>query len=323
MQRLMLPVNYRHVVFTVPEQLRHYFQKYPYLLSEMVVAAKETLEEVISQAARKKVSIGAVAVIQTAGRASNYNPHTHIMSTSGGIDATGKWVEVNNVSYEYLHKEWQRRLFSMLEERVGGQSIKTLLESLRQKYSKGIVAYWDGRAVKAGKGLAKYLIKYVASPPIAVSRIIEYDGESVEYVWQDHKSNQQESAKVSAVEFIHRLVQHILPKGFQRVRYLGLHAVCLRKKVIEKLRLALGAVMQIAFYFGQTIMKKLGWRAKIKEKFHRDPMKCDKCGEEMLLWRIFAPLYGNVFYYPDDEPDFRPQKPTVKEQEKAQMSFVF
>src|SRR5947207_14151561 len=45
------------------------------------------------------------------------------MSTSGGIDEQGKWVEVNRVSYDYLHREWQARLFAMLRERVGGTEI--------------------------------------------------------------------------------------------------------------------------------------------------------------------------------------------------------
>src|SRR5262245_19156398 len=90
-----------------------------------------------------------------------------------------------------------------------------------------------------GKGLARYLIKYVASPPISVSRIIAYDGQSVEYCWQDHKRRQQERARVSAVEFIRRLVQHILPRGFQRVRYYGLHAVSIRGQILEPVRRAI------------------------------------------------------------------------------------
>ena len=241
----------------------------------------------------------------------------------GGIDEAGNWVEVGQISFDYLHREWQRRLFSMLEERVGGEPIKGLLNNLKQKYKKGIVAYWEKRPVKTGKGLAKYLIKYVASPPIAVSRIIEYDGEQVEYVWQDHKSNQRESAKVKAVEFIRRLVWHILPQGFQRVRYLGLHAVCLRKQITETVRKAIGAAIQMAFFFGEAVMEKLGWRAKIKAKFGRDPMRCDDCGREMILWKIWTPGYGTLFYLPDDVPESMEIKPAPKQEIIAQLNFAF
>ena len=140
------------------------------------------------------------------------------------------------------------------------------------------------------------------SPPIAVSRTIEYDGQEVEYYWQDHKSHRQERAKVSAVEFIRVLVQHILPKGFQRVRYMGLHAVSIRQKITEQVRRAIGAVIQEAFYFAEAMVSKLGWRAKIKSKFGRDPLRCARYGEEMILWKVWTPKKGVVYYLPDDAP---------------------
>lgn len=108
-------INYRHVIFTVPEQLRTYFEQSPQLLSEMVEATKKTLEEVIRRATGKRLKIGIIAVIQTSGRASNYNPHIHIICTSGGIDEAGNWVEVNWIEFDYLHKQWQKRLFEVIE----------------------------------------------------------------------------------------------------------------------------------------------------------------------------------------------------------------
>jgi diadenosine tetraphosphate (Ap4A) HIT family hydrolase len=231
---LFAGINYRHVVMTIPEQLRHYFQLHPQLLGDMAKAARQTLTEVMSHATKCELKIGAIAVIQTAGRASNYNPHLHLMVTSEGMAVEGKWREITYVSFEQLHKVWQEKLFQMLEQQLGTAKIRQELKELREKYSKGIVAYWEKEAVKRGKGLAQYLIKYVVSPPIAVSRILSYDGKEVEYYWQDHKSGQQERAHVEAKEFIYLLVQHILSKGFQRVMYLGLHAVSIRKKVADQ-----------------------------------------------------------------------------------------
>ena len=188
------------------------------------------------------------------------------------------------------------------------------------------MAYWEPKPVKAGKGLAQYLIKYVASPPMAVSRIIEYDGQQVEYYWQDHKSHQPQRARVSAVEFIRRLVQPILPKGFQRVRYVGLHAVCLRQKVTGRVRQAIGAALQLAFSFAEAVLIRLGWRVKIKRKFGRDPMKCERCGEEMILWKVWTPPHGVVYYLPDDAPDWTEATRTEVSSKKvvnAQLSFSF
>jgi hypothetical protein len=323
---LFLGIDYRHVILTVPEQLRGSFETSPRRLSELVKAGVETLKVVMSGAVGRELQIGAVAVVQTAGRASNYNPHLHLMVTGGGIDEAGKWQEVNTVSYDYLHREWQWQLFARLEEQVRESTITGLLGSLRKVYDRGLVAYWEPKPVKTGKGLAQYLIKYVASPPMAVSRIIDYDGQEVEYCWQDHKSHQPQRARVSAVEFIHRLVQHILPKGFQRVRYVGLHAVCLRQKITERVRAAIGAALQLAFSFAEAVLIKLGWRAKIKGKFGRDPMKCERCGEEMILWKVWTPTHGVVYYLPDDAPDWTQATETEvpsKEVVDAQFSFSF
>ena len=323
MGRILLPVNYRHVIFTVPEQLRKYFEASPQLLSDIVKAAVETLKEVMSQAVGKRLKIGVIGVIQTSGRASNYNPHIHMMVTSGGIDEQGKWVEINWIKFEYLHRQWQKNLFEVVERQVFGSEIKALLIELKQKYGKGIVAYWEKKPVKTGKGLAKYLIKYVVSPPIAVRRITQYDGEEVEYYWQDHKSSQQEKDKVSVVEFIRRLVQHILPKGFQRVRYFGLHATCLREKIIETIRKAIGAISQLAFFFGQVVFRKLSWRTKIMNKFGKDPLKCDICGEELLLWKIWSSTHGIIYYFPDDALDSSEPKPSPKQPVFVQLSLSF
>jgi hypothetical protein len=81
MEELLLPgIDYRHVVLTVPEQLRHYFEECPQLLGEMVKAGVRTLTAVMNRAAGCQLRIGVVAVIQTAGRASNYNPHLRVLS---------------------------------------------------------------------------------------------------------------------------------------------------------------------------------------------------------------------------------------------------
>lgn len=324
MEGLLLPgIDYRHVVLTVPEQLRDYFEECPQLLGEMVKAGVRTLTAVMNRAAGCQLRIGVVAVIQTAGRASNYNPHLHMMVTGGGLDGRGQWHNIKRVSFDYLHREWQRQLFALLEDQDREAGMRQELESLKQEYQRGLVAYWEPKPVRTGKGLARYLIKYVVSPSIALSRIIAYDGQWVEYCWQDHKSHQQERERVTATEFIRLLVQHILPKGFQRVRYLGLHAVSVRRKMTEQVRRAIGAVVQEAFYFAEAVMRKLGWRAKIKGKFGKDPLSCEKCGEEMVLWKIWVPKRGVVYYLPDDAPLWVEAKTSSKVEETVQLCFGF
>ena len=72
--------------------------------------------------------------------------------------------------------------------------------------------------------MARSLAKYVASPPIAVRRILDYDGKTVTYWYKDHKSKSKKVEKVDVDTFIGRMVQHIMPKGFKRVRYYSLES---------------------------------------------------------------------------------------------------
>jgi Putative transposase len=129
------------MILTVPEQLRSYFEACPRLLGEMVKAGVETVKTVMSRAVGCELEIGVIAVIQTAGRASNYNPHLHMMVTGGGIDQEGKWQEVKAISYDYLHRQWQRELFAMMREESRSAEMEALLERLSNEYSKGLVAY--------------------------------------------------------------------------------------------------------------------------------------------------------------------------------------
>ena len=95
-------VKYRHMILTVPEQLRIVFYRDRHegkLLSALMRCGYECLEDVVSRAVRQQVKIGGIVVVQTHGRSGHYNPHLHIIMSSGGInEETGKWVELGNFS---------------------------------------------------------------------------------------------------------------------------------------------------------------------------------------------------------------------------------
>jgi len=194
------------------------------VLSALMRCGYECLEGVVSQAVRQQVKIGAIVVVQTHGRSSHFNPHLHVIMTSGGInEVTGKWVELGYFPYEMIHKKCQYHLFRMIKEVMPSEETKKLIDELYEKYPKGLVAHvTKGRVPEQCRGLARYLAKYVASPPIAIRRIIRYTGTEVTYWYKDHRSKSKEVITVDVMTFIGRMVQHILPKGFQRIRYYGL-----------------------------------------------------------------------------------------------------
>jgi hypothetical protein len=114
--------------------------------------------------------------------------------------------------------------------------------------------------------LARYLAKYVACPPIAVRRIVSYDGQRVKCWYKDHKEKSKKCEEVDVFTFIGRMVQHIMPNWFQRVRYFGLEAT----KTFEK------------------------WAGAVREG-GQDPMIFRYCGCEMEPWKVWHPKYGLIY----------------------------
>ena len=283
-------VDYRHVVLTMPEVLRVYFYREPEKLKRFIQVGLEMLKELIREVSKKDIECGYIVVLQTAGRSGKYNPHLHIMMTAGGLDDKDEWHDINYIPFNLLHKKWQYHLFEMMKEEFG-EEIKPLIDRLYRKYPRGIVAHIKMEKVPKKEQLARYLMKYVGSPPIALSRIIDYDGKRVKYWYKDHRTGKREFANVDVLTFIGRMVQHILPKGFQTVRYYGLQATCKVKKVKDKLREIFKGVGRIV----AGVFKKKTYRERIREMTGKDPFICLHCGSEMVLWEIWIPGYGIVY----------------------------
>ena len=324
-------VRYRHLVLTVPEEYRRYFYNDPELLDELMKSGHAFYKDLVSEWLKEPIEVGSIVVMQTAGRRGNYNPHLHILETSGGLTGQGKWKGFGYINYNFLHKKWQYYLLGMLKEKIGTKAIKRQIDKSWKKYKKGFVAYIEKGDVPAGgKGLARYLAKYVVSPPISIKRITKYDGQRVRYWYNDHKTGQRVDEEITALEFIGRMVQHILPKGFQRIRHYGLHATCKASKIREQLKEILKVVEQPESKETYQIEGNR-YRDRIKSSFGVDPLRCPKCDEEMELEGIWHPDYGWIvdkFYefFVDDILLGKREEENVRLQERVvpvQMCFVW
>ena len=88
--------------------------------------------------------------------------------------------------------------------------------------------------------------------------------------------------------------QHILPKGLHRIRYYGLHATGKAKKVKEgltRLMVALGRLIKGTY----RIMARHTYRERVLASTGRDPLRCVRCGRDMILWQVWHPRYGVVY----------------------------
>jgi len=288
---LFTGMKYRHVVLTVPEQFRKWFYHNPHLLSELMKSGHAFFQDAVSYWLKEQVDVGSVVVLQTAGRSGSYNPHLHILCTSGGIKKDGSFKEFGFIDFNILHTKWQYHLLKMLRENIKSAEIKKEINKCYRDRPKGLVAYIEkGDVPKGGKGLARYLAKYVVSPPISLRRITGYDGRKVRYWYNDHATGRRMEEEVDALTFIGRMVQHILPKGFTRIRYYGLHATCRASRIRERLKDLLKCTHEPVA--GAYEVTGSSYRNRIKKSFGIDPLLCPRCGDEMEFEGIWHPEYG-------------------------------
>ena len=112
-----------------------------------------------------------------------YHPHLHLLATSGGYDRQGeRWEHLQYLPYALLRRKWQWHLLSTLRKTLATDAIKRLVDVCFRKYPNGLVTNVQKGAVPSQyQSLARYVAKYVVSPPISVRRIDRYDGERVTY----------------------------------------------------------------------------------------------------------------------------------------------
>ncbi len=293
-------VTYRHLILTVPGGLQTLLYQHPaMLLDGLMQAAHTAMDAVVTQAKRQTITLGYIVVLQTAGRAATYNAHLHILLTDGGLRLDGTWQALGYVPYDLLHRTWQEHVLQMVETRLAGHPrAQTLVTELRRRYRRGFVAHLQGNVLPRMTQLTQYLVKYVVSPPMALSRILAYDREraSITYWYRDHLSHGKRTVEtVDRFTFIGRMVQHILPKGFQRIRYYGLQATCILAKMRQKVVAAVqGAVQQVLAGLGVPRTRRR-YRERMQATLGCDPLVCPRCGTALWLWRIWHPRYGILY----------------------------
>jgi hypothetical protein len=289
-------VIYRHIVLTVPAMLRTtFYHNAAVLLSAFMRCGVRCLNDVFSRVSGTELKGGYIVVIQTHGRNGQYNPHLHVIATSGGWDYQGQqWIHLDYLPYALLRKKWQWHLLTMLRQTVKTDALIKLVDACYRRYPNGFVTNVQKGDVPARyQSLATYLAKYVVSPPISLRRIDRYDGQRVTYHYRSHKSERVERETVDVYTFIGRMVQHVCLKGFQRVRYYGVQATKTFAKLKHMIHDALAKAPGIVKGAIQ-IIATVTYRQRYQRSTGRDPLRCPYCQSDMGVWRIWHPTYGVI-----------------------------
>jgi hypothetical protein len=290
-------VIYRHIILTVPAMFRMtFYQNAAGICHAFMRCGAQCLDDFYSTVKGQALTGGYITVLHTHGRNGQYPPHLHVLATSGGYDSQGeRWEHLQYLPYALLRRKWQWHLLTMLRQTLKTEAIKQFVDTCFRQYPDGLVTNVQKGAVPAqAYSVARYVAKYGVSPPISVRRIDRYDGERVTYHYRSHRTERMAHETVPVDTFIGRMVQHVLPKGFKRIRYYGVQATktfATVKAVIQAALAKVGEVVKGAV----KIIARLTYRQRYEQSTGRDPLQCPHCGAEMAVWRIWHPKYGVIY----------------------------
>ena len=290
-------VIYRHSILTVPAMFRTtFYQHAAVVLRAFMRCGVQGLDAFYSAVQGKPLRGGSIVVLHTHGRHGQYHPPLHVLATSGGDDESGdRWEHLAYLPYTLLRRQWQWHLWTMLRQTLRTEAIVQLVDRCFRQYPDGLVTtVQKGHVPAQAQSVARYVAKDVVSPPIAVRRIDRYDGERVTYHDRSHRTDRFEYETVAVATFIGRMVQHTMPKGFQRIRYYGMQATKTFAKVKVVIQAALAKVEGVV-KGAIKIIARLTSRQRYEQSTGRDPFRCPHCQRTMDVWRIWHPTSGVIY----------------------------
>jgi len=270
------------VTLTTDDLLWPFFHTDRSLLKMLLKTAPQAVRELVADR-YPDVRIGLIYTVHTFGRDLGYKPHVHLVMTKGGLK-DGEWVEIDHLPAARLSAKWRYLLCRHLRE--ARPHDRQLQWAVAQGYRdhRGYQVHTDSFYPK-GLDAARYIGRYLGHPPLATSHIIGYVGQMVTYFYTDTYTGERITVTCSALDFISRLIPHIPPKGIQIVRYAGLYARNVKRKLADIARSALEALRLQTPLFDlaslPTTIQHLKWRERIKKSFGYDPLQCPRCGRTL------------------------------------------
>lgn len=280
----LIRCGHRHIVFTIPQELRIYFLKYRFLLDGLFLSASETVLSWFYELNKSQnFTPGIMCTLHTFGRDLKWNPHIHMLCSEGGAGNSEVFRVVKHISYSALRQRWRKLLLDYLSSHLPQNELRgfrKLKAMFYKSYDYGFYVRAKPSSISSISLAVEYVIRYTGRPAMAQSRIISYDGDFVSFYYERHEDEVRVEETLHVFDFIKRLIRHIPDKHFNMVRYYGLYAM--KHKFFHRLSKMLSS-QQINI---KNSLRK--WRLLIQLSFHFDPLVCS-CGNVMTFVDLFVP----------------------------------
>ena len=270
--------KHRHIVWTIPEELRKYFREDRKRLSLLFKASQIVIESWFHDKYKKQnVTPAFISILHTYGRSLIWNPHIHMILLEGGMNKNG-FITVNFFAYSAFRKIFMKVLLDLLEKEINTTEFKQLKRQLYRKLKDGFYVFSPPSKFKTMDGLIKYVTRYVSRPVMAESRILDYDRTYVTFWYQRHTDNKIVIEKIHAYEFISRIIIHTPDKNQKYIRYYGCYNES-TKLITPKMKEIFRIHNKKSIELKRVINK---WRLNIQISFNIDPLKCPNCDTIMV-----------------------------------------
>jgi hypothetical protein len=237
----LLPVEYFHVVFTLPAPIADLaYQNKASMYGLLFDVAADVLQTIAADPKHLGARIGATLVLHTWGSALTHHPHVHGIVPGGGLSPDGKnWVACRPGFFlpvrvlsrlfrrrflealQQLHQTGKLRFFGEHTALADGQAFRQWLAPMRK--CEWVV--YAKRPFAGPSAVLAYLSRYTHRVAISNSRLLALDERGVTFRWKDYRAKgntRHKAMTLSPEEFMRRFLLHVLPGGFHRIRHYGL-----------------------------------------------------------------------------------------------------
>lgn len=309
----LLPVKYYHVVFTLPEELNPIVMGNRTALFKLLFdTAAHCLLSLCADPKWMGATPSITAVLHTWGQQLWFHPHVHCIVSGGGADSKNNWLPPKKKShqgyllpYDVMEPFFKKCFLRRLKHLVKTQKVKLppstdFKQLLDVLYQKKWVLY--AKTPFGGVSQAvEYLARYAYKAALSNHRILQLDDSKVTISYKDyHDGHKIKTMQLTHQEFIRRFEQHILPRGFVKMRHYGILGNSRRRKRINQ-------ILQKMNLPPHPPRVHIPWQLRLLEKYGVDASVCPKCQQGHLIpvAHVFPPPRASPL------PDAWSQKPAL------------
>ncbi len=302
----LLPVEYFHVVFTLPEAIAAIaYQNKAVVYDLLFQVTAETLRTIAADPKHLGAEIGFIALLHTWGQNLQHHPHLHCVVPGGGLSTDGeRWVSCRPgffLPVRVLSRLFRRLFLEQLQDAFDAGRLR-FFNRLEEISTPAAFAKYLARTRKTEwvvyakppfggpQQMLEYLGRYTHRVAISNQRLIDFTDSKVTFRWKDYRhASRPKVMQLDTHEFIRRFLLHVLPRGLQRIRHYGFLANRHRADKITHCR----ALLSVPTPVTETTEVPQDYRDRYQALTGTSLRDCPHCGRgHMICIDIFLPGAG-------------------------------